>query len=264
MARGAAQYVFAALLALVSAQAAVPSRHLASTAKIVWCADTEQQACEQIHRITLDYSARSLNSRTSRALSLNRTLPFSSNVLLRHPLSSCSSPVTPNRKRGFVSLGKVLRFLGLVDRRQRCNCSPLRGGGRSCLHCRCGAQSARGGADPVETFALAAVIAERVLGLRMFDVQILGALALQRGDIAEMQTGEGKTLAAVPAVIWYALQRPRRACVDRQRLSGPPRRAWMARDLRMVRAFRGACLAEHDAAQRRAAYRLRRNLRDRQ
>jgi preprotein translocase subunit SecA len=61
-------------------------------------------------------------------------------------------------------------------------------------------------ADVVETFALAAVIAERVLGLHMFDVQILGALALQRGHIAEMQTGEGKTLAAVPAVIWYALQ----------------------------------------------------------
>ena len=57
-----------------------------------------------------------------------------------------------------------------------------------------------------ETFALAAVVAERVLGLRMFDVQLLGALALQRGDIAEMQTGEGKTLAAVPAVIWFAQQ----------------------------------------------------------
>lgn len=61
-------------------------------------------------------------------------------------------------------------------------------------------------AEVVETFALAAVIAERVLGLRMFDVQILGALALQHGEIAEMQTGEGKTLAAVPAVIWYARQ----------------------------------------------------------
>jgi preprotein translocase subunit SecA len=39
----------------------------------------------------------------------------------------------------------------------------------------------------------------------MFEVQIAGALALQRGAIAEMQTGEGKTLASVPAVIWYAL-----------------------------------------------------------
>jgi len=60
--------------------------------------------------------------------------------------------------------------------------------------------------DVVETFALTAVIAERVLGLHMFDAQIQGALALQRGHIAEMQTGEGKTLAAVPAVIWYARQ----------------------------------------------------------
>ncbi|MGA8026663.1 MAG: accessory Sec system translocase SecA2 [Bryobacteraceae bacterium] len=58
----------------------------------------------------------------------------------------------------------------------------------------------------VEIFAATAVIAERVLGLRMFDVQILGALAMQRGQIAEMQTGEGKTLAAVPAVVWYALK----------------------------------------------------------
>jgi len=38
----------------------------------------------------------------------------------------------------------------------------------------------------------------------MFDVQLQGALALTEGRIAEMQTGEGKTLAAVPAVIWYA------------------------------------------------------------
>ena len=57
-----------------------------------------------------------------------------------------------------------------------------------------------------ETIAVAAVAAERVLGLRMFDVQLLGALALAKGRIAEMQTGEGKTLAAVPAIVWYASQ----------------------------------------------------------
>jgi preprotein translocase subunit SecA len=68
------------------------------------------------------------------------------------------------------------------------------------------AKDLRHDADLVETFALTAVVAERVLRLCMFDVQILGALALQRGDIAEMQTGEGKTLAAVPAVIWFARQ----------------------------------------------------------
>jgi preprotein translocase subunit SecA len=60
--------------------------------------------------------------------------------------------------------------------------------------------------DLLETIAVTAVIAARVLGLVMFDVQLQGALALAQGKIAEMQTGEGKTLAAVPAVVWYAKQ----------------------------------------------------------
>ncbi|HEY7302884.1 MAG TPA: accessory Sec system translocase SecA2 [Bryobacteraceae bacterium] len=68
------------------------------------------------------------------------------------------------------------------------------------------AAAVRASPEVVEIFAIAAVVAERVLGLRMFDVQMLGALALQRGQIAEMQTGEGKTLAAIPAIIRYALK----------------------------------------------------------
>ena len=40
----------------------------------------------------------------------------------------------------------------------------------------------------------------------MFDVQLQAAFALADGKIAEMQTGEGKTLAAVPAVVWLAKQ----------------------------------------------------------
>jgi preprotein translocase subunit SecA len=55
-----------------------------------------------------------------------------------------------------------------------------------------------------EVIAVTAVVAARVLGFHMFDVQVRGALALAAGRIAEMQTGEGKTLAAVPAVVWYA------------------------------------------------------------
>ena len=70
---------------------------------------------------------------------------------------------------------------------------------------RAAAAHVRRNPDVAEVFALAAAVAERLLGLKMFEVQIAGALALQRGAIAEMQTGEGKTLAAVPAVIWYAL-----------------------------------------------------------
>jgi preprotein translocase subunit SecA len=58
--------------------------------------------------------------------------------------------------------------------------------------------------DLLETIAVTAVIAARVLGLVMFDVQLQGALALADGKIAEMQTGEGKTLAAVPTLAWHA------------------------------------------------------------
>jgi preprotein translocase subunit SecA len=57
-----------------------------------------------------------------------------------------------------------------------------------------------------EVIAITAILAKRVLALDMFDVQLRGAIALAQGRIAEMQTGEGKTLAAVPAVVWYALQ----------------------------------------------------------
>ena len=58
--------------------------------------------------------------------------------------------------------------------------------------------------DLAETVAIAVVAAERLLGLEMFDEQLQGSLALADGRIAEMQTGEGKTLAAVPAIAWYA------------------------------------------------------------
>jgi preprotein translocase subunit SecA len=58
-----------------------------------------------------------------------------------------------------------------------------------------------------ELMAAAAAAAARVLGQEMYDVQLRGALALARGGIAQMQTGEGKTLAAVPAVAWLARER---------------------------------------------------------
>jgi preprotein translocase subunit SecA len=48
-----------------------------------------------------------------------------------------------------------------------------------------------------EFFALVREASRRALGLRPFDVQVLAALALDAGHVVEMQTGEGKTLAAV-------------------------------------------------------------------
>jgi preprotein translocase subunit SecA len=53
-----------------------------------------------------------------------------------------------------------------------------------------------------EAFALVREASRRVLGLRHFDVQLIGGLALHHGKIAEMRTGEGKTLmATLPAYL---------------------------------------------------------------
>jgi preprotein translocase subunit SecA len=54
----------------------------------------------------------------------------------------------------------------------------------------------------IEVFALVGEVAHRTIGLRPFDVQIVGGIGLHEGKIVEMQTGEGKTLVAVaPAVL---------------------------------------------------------------
>ncbi|MCK9247959.1 MAG: preprotein translocase subunit SecA [Solirubrobacteraceae bacterium] len=56
-----------------------------------------------------------------------------------------------------------------------------------------------------ETFAIVREMSRRVLGMRHFDVQLVGAQVLHGGDIAEMKTGEGKTLTATLAVALNAL-----------------------------------------------------------
>ena len=56
-----------------------------------------------------------------------------------------------------------------------------------------------------EVFALVREASRRTLGLRPFDVQILGAIVLHHGRIAEMKTGEGKTLVATMPIALNAL-----------------------------------------------------------
>ncbi len=56
-----------------------------------------------------------------------------------------------------------------------------------------------------ETYALAREAGARAVNMRPFDVQIIGAACLHRGWIAEMRTGEGKTLAATLPVVLNAL-----------------------------------------------------------
>jgi len=56
-----------------------------------------------------------------------------------------------------------------------------------------------------ETFALVREAGRRTLGMRHFDVQMIGGMALHDGAIAEMRTGEGKTLTATLAVVLNSL-----------------------------------------------------------
>ncbi|MFG1491176.1 preprotein translocase subunit SecA, partial [Oceanospirillum sp. HFRX-1_2] len=56
-----------------------------------------------------------------------------------------------------------------------------------------------------EAFAVCREASSRVMGMRHFDVQLIGGMALNAGKIAEMRTGEGKTLVATLAVYLNAL-----------------------------------------------------------
>ena len=57
-----------------------------------------------------------------------------------------------------------------------------------------------------EAFAVAREAGKRVMGMRHFDVQLIGGMTLHEGKIAEMRTGEGKTLVATLAVYLNALE----------------------------------------------------------
>jgi len=57
-----------------------------------------------------------------------------------------------------------------------------------------------------EAFAAVREASKRTLGLRHFDVQMIGGMALHEGKIAEMRTGEGKTLVATLAIYLNALE----------------------------------------------------------
>ena len=57
-----------------------------------------------------------------------------------------------------------------------------------------------------EAFAVVREVSRRTLGMRPFDVQIMGGIVLHEGKIAEMKTGEGKTLAATMPVYLNALE----------------------------------------------------------
>jgi len=103
-------------------------------------------------------------------------------------------------------------------------------------------------------FAVTAAVASRVLGQDMFDVQLRGALALTRGSVAEMQTGEGKTLAAVPAIAWYARQQGSVHVMTANDYLARRDAAWMG-DIYRFLGLSVACLQQGmSVGERRAAY----------
>ena len=92
----------------------------------------------------------------------------------------------------------------------------------------------------VPAFALVREAGRRTLGMRHFDVQLIGGIVLHQGKIAEMKTGEGKTLVATLARLSEFAHRQGRAYRHRERLSGPPRRGMDGPDLQDARALRSA------------------------
>ena len=110
-----------------------------------------------------------------------------------------------------------------------------------------------------EAYALVREAGVRTIGQRHFDVQILGGIALHHRSVAEMQTGEGKTLTATLPLYLTALTGHGRPPRHGQRLSGPARRRVDGTDLSPARldrrrrahadehgsAPRGLCLRHH-------------------
>ena len=107
----------------------------------------------------------------------------------------------------------------------------------------------------VEILAAGAVAASRVLRLSMFDVQILGSLAMAAGRIAEMQTGEGKTLAAAPAALWYARKKRGVHIMTVNDYLARRDAAWMGDIYRFFGLSVAAIQQDMNVAERRAAYR---------
>ena len=106
----------------------------------------------------------------------------------------------------------------------------------------------------VDVFALVREAAKRTLGQRHFDVQIMGGIALHRGQIAEMKTGEGKTLVATLAVVLNALDGRGVHVVTVNDYLASRDAAWMSRVYKFLGLTVGCIIGGLDDGERRAAY----------
>ncbi|MBV9319289.1 MAG: accessory Sec system translocase SecA2 [Mycobacterium sp.] len=109
-------------------------------------------------------------------------------------------------------------------------------------------------ADIPQFLAIAREAAERSTGLRPFDVQLLGALRMLAGDVIEMATGEGKTLAGAIAAAGYALAGRHVHIVTINDYLAHRDADWMGPLLELMGLTVGWITAESTAEERRAAY----------
>lgn len=110
-------------------------------------------------------------------------------------------------------------------------------------------------ADIPRFLAIAREAADRATGLRPFDVQLLGALRMMAGDVIEMATGEGKTLAGAIAAAGYALGGRRVHVVTINDYLARRDAEWMGPLIEAMGCSVGWVTAESGQAERRAAYR---------
>jgi len=109
--------------------------------------------------------------------------------------------------------------------------------------------------DDISQFlAIAREAAERATGLRPFDVQLLGALRMLAGDVIEMATGEGKTLAGAIAAAGYAIAGRHVHVVTINDYLARRDAEWMSPLLEAMGLKVGWITAESTSADRRAAY----------
>jgi len=105
-----------------------------------------------------------------------------------------------------------------------------------------------------EAFAVVREGAKRSLGLRHFDVQMIGGMVLHSGKIAEMKTGEGKTLVATLAVYLNALAGRGVHVVTVNDYLAARDAEWMGRLYNFLGCSIGVIMNGLDDEQRRAAY----------
>ncbi|MFV0921012.1 preprotein translocase subunit SecA [Sphingomonas parapaucimobilis] len=105
-----------------------------------------------------------------------------------------------------------------------------------------------------EAFATVREAARRVLGQRHYDVQMIGGIVLHRGEIAEMRTGEGKTLVATLATYLNALPGKGVHVVTVNDYLASRDAATMGRVYNFLGLTTGTIIPNLDDSQRRAAY----------